>query len=140
MVNKKGWLRIVEASVAILIILSVILVVAQRKSVPSGDDLSNTITPLLEEIAKNTTLREKIIASDNKASESAITEFLSRRIYNQGIGYNVRVCGYRDLCALEKYPEDAKGDIYSGSRIISSALGASELQPKKVEIFLWFRK
>jgi hypothetical protein len=140
MVNKRGWLRIVEASVAILIILSVILVVAQKKSTLSENDLSETITPMLEEIAKNATLREQIIANNNVASENTLREFVSRRISNNGLGYNVRVCGYRDMCALGKYPEDAKGDIYSGSRIISSALNAPQLQPKKVEIFLWFKK
>jgi hypothetical protein len=95
---------------------------------------------MLEEIAKNTTLREQIIASDDKASETILREFVSKRITNNDWGYNVRVCGYKDLCALDKYPEDAKGDIYSGSRIISSALNAEQLQPKKVEIFLWFKK
>lgn len=140
MVNKKGWIRIVEASIAILIILGVILTVVQiRKSTTRSSELSSDITALLDEIAKNATMRDKII-TDNTASteaEGMIKAFLAREIRDPSIGYGVVICQSDALCALDPYPEGISGNLYAGSRIISSSLRETGSGPKRVSIFLW---
>jgi hypothetical protein len=139
MVNKKGWIRIVEASVAIVIIFSVILSVVQIRRNVSEQDLSESITPFLEEIAKNSTMRAKII-SDNNASneaENAVRGFLSSNIKDPNIGYDVMICKSDELCGLEKYPLGISGNLYAGSRIISATLTDVGEGPKKLSIFLW---
>ncbi|MCU0641985.1 MAG: hypothetical protein MUF61_00165 [archaeon] len=140
MVNKKGWLRIVEATVAIMLILTIILIVAERKKTTSENDISESVTPLLEEIARNATLRDNIMTKDSASVEAEIAKTLLIKIDNPDIGYDVRVCDYKQICALDSYPETAKGDIYSGERIISSALGSADIQPKKVVVFIWLKK
>lgn len=142
MVNKRAWIRIVEASVAIMIILAVILTVSQTKKTAVDRDLSVVITPILDEIAKNTSFREAII-KDNETSDKAeimLTEFLEQKIKNPNIGYALKICGYKELCGLDDYPDDASGNIYADERIISSTLTTQGSGPRKVEIFMWFRE
>ncbi len=139
MVNKKGWLRIVEASIAILIIMAVLLIVSQRTIVSTQTDLSNRITPMLEEIAKNVTMREKVINDTNESdyAETMLREFIGQRLKDPNIGYDLKICNYQDVCGLNTYPKDAKGNVYSAGRIISSTLTSEGTGPKKVQIFLW---
>jgi hypothetical protein len=142
MVNKRGWLRIVEASIAILIIMAVLLIVSQRTAVRTQTDLSVMITPILEEIAKNVTLREVVINDNNESnySEMVLRGFIAQRLKDPNIGYDLKICNYQDVCGLDTYPKDAKGNVYSGGRIISSTLDTEGTGPKKVQIFLWMRE
>ncbi len=137
MVNNKGWLRIVEATVAILIIFAVVLSLSISRSGTAETDLSDNINPLLEEIAKNNSMREKIISAPAEAEE-LIRTFISLRIREPNVGYDVRVCDVDRVCGISSYPQDISGNIYAGSRLISSSLTAGT-EPKKVTIFLWFR-
>ncbi|MCX8158721.1 MAG: hypothetical protein N3D20_00265 [Candidatus Pacearchaeota archaeon] len=142
MVNKKGIVRIIEASVAILIILSVVLVVSERKKLQIESDLSERITPLLEEIAKNGSMREAIIRDNetNNDAENLVMDFLKQRIKETFIGYNVTICNYTLVCGLRTYPTEAKGNIYSGERVISTTLENRQFNPKKIKIFLWIKR
>jgi len=137
MVNRKGIIRIIEASIAVLIILTAIISVSLTKKAIVEKDLSGTINPLLEEIAKNSTLREEIIMNNGNSTEK-ILNFLSRRIREPSIGFDAKVCEINDACSLNRYPSNITGDVYAGSRLISSGLIGGE-QPKRVSIFLWIK-
>jgi len=133
--NKKGWLRIVEAALAILIIFGVLLtVVGTRQIILNGQDLSALIPPLLEEISKNVTLREKIISNDSSAIID-INFYLKERIKQPYLNYAVKICIPTEVCSLESYPTNARGDVFAAERIISSTL--TQYNPKKIKIFLW---
>lgn len=133
MVNKRGWLRIVEASIAILIILGVLISVNSGNNNTSSEDLSEKITPLLEEIASNYTLRESVVQNSANESEKQILEFLKTKITNPSVDYTVRVCLIEDsTCALETYPSQ---EVFVQERVISSVLG--NISPKRVKIFMW---
>ncbi len=138
MVNKRGWIRIVEASISILIIFAVILSLYQGRRVSSQSDLSDSITPLLEEIAKNNSLRDEIITKGENANQS-IRQFVSSRIREPNINYTVRVCEMNEVCGIVDYPIDISGNVYAGSRLISASLKAGA-QSKKVAIFLWLKR
>lgn len=133
--NKKGIFRIIEASIAILIIFGVILtiLIARKPSIEEG--LSDKIGPLLEEIAKNNTMREEIIGKEEHFANVTIMNFLGTKI-ESNIGYGVRICKPDETCGLN-YPENAKGNVYVGSRVISSVLG--EAEAKRLSIFLWVK-
>lgn len=139
MVNKKGIIRIIEASFAILIIFSVILYSFERKAAVSDKTISDLVSSTLEEAAKNTILRTEIINEDSKKAENALRDFAGIRVNNPRLGYDVRICDYQNVCPLDKYPEDAKGNIYSGERIISASLGSEITQIKKIKMFVWER-
>lgn len=139
MVNKRGWIRIVEASIAVMIIFSVIIFVTQKRQTQSEQNFSENLQSLLEEVAKNATLRENIIKNPNTNEvEIMIKNFLATRMDSSYLAYDIRVCPTNDVCGLSKYP-DTKGDIYSEERVVSSTLSAASLSPKKVKIFMWFK-
>lgn len=126
-------MRIVEASIAILIIIGVVLVVVVKRSPSQEADVSAIIPSLLEEISKNISLREDIVR-DSVVGEERVLSFLEVRIKNPALGYSARVCGSDEICGLKSYPKEAR-EIYSSERIISSTL--QSYAPKKVKIFLW---
>jgi hypothetical protein len=142
MVNKKGWIRIVEASISILIILSVILLIAERRQSTAERDLSERITPLLEEIAKTSTLREFILRDSelSDTAEKAVMAHLAKKIRESSIGYALRICDYGKICGLENYPKDAAGEVYAQGWVISTALSGAGTGPKNLKIFIWVKK
>jgi hypothetical protein len=133
MVNNRGWLRIVEASIAILIIFSVLLIINNRNQFPQDDDLTRLITPMLEEIARNVTLREKIV-NQGVAVEPELRIFVGNRIKQSTIKYDVVICNIDTICSLATFPQDAES-MYASERVISSTLNT--YGPRKVKIFLW---
>jgi len=141
--NEKGIIRIIEASAAILIIFIVILTFSMTKKTSTEKDLSESITPLLEEIAKNNTMREMIIDTNltdvvgTNETIKTIKEFLLSRV-DTNIGRDVRICEIGEVCGMNSYPTNITGNVYAGSRIISSSLTSAT--PKRISIFLWFKK
>lgn len=144
--NKKGIIRIIEATIAIVIILGVILVVSSTRRVALESDMTGTINSLLEELSRNDTLREEIVInydlsksatdSPNKEIIKDVKDFLDGRITNKAaFDYAVRVCHPDYACGLEPYPDNAAGDVFANSRTLSSTL--SEFSPKRVKLFLW---
>lgn len=134
MVKNKGWLRIVEASIAILIIFSVLLIINSRQNFNQDDgDLTGMITPILEEIARNVTLREKIVEQGPSVEEELRT-FVGQRITQSTIRYEVAICEIEEICSLAAYPRDTDS-VYASERVISSTLNT--YNPRKVKIFLW---
>jgi len=137
MVNTKGIIRILEASAAILIIFIVVLTLSMTRKASTERDLSESITPLLEEIAKNNTLRAEIIEGSSTIDQT-IEAFLRERINESNIGYNFTICNISQVCSLTRLPDEIVGNVYAGSRIISSSLESAT--PKRISIFLWFKK
>ncbi len=136
--NKNGIIRIVESTIAILLIFIVLLVIFVKDKQTETEDLTALISPLLEEIAKNNDLREKVINNPSQA-EIEINDFLKSGIIRIDLGYTTKVCELSDLCSLINFPETRDGNIYSKERIISTYLGndLNNLRMKKVKIFLW---
>lgn len=140
--NRKGIIRIIEASAAILIIFIVVLTFSMTRKASTEKDLSERINPLLEEIAKNNSMR-KIIISTNLTNASKnvtvkmITDFLDLRV-EPNIGREANVCEVEDVCGMGGIPKNITGNIYAGSRIISSSL--RDDASKRISIFLWFTK
>lgn len=136
MVGRRGILRILEASIAVLIIFTVIISFAMLRRQTTERDLSEMIAPLLEEAAKNNTLREEIISNSPNASEN-ILKLVESRIKEPNLNYSVRICEISDVCGIE-YPRGIPGNLYAGSRVISSSL-TSGAGSKRVSIFLWYK-
>ena len=142
MVNKRGWIRIVEASIAILIIASSVFIIYRGVVVNKEFDLTQIITPILEEIGKNITLREKILSYQPSSGEEIppeIRDFVSARIKKPYLNYTIKICdpNFLNGCALENYPENARSGVYADERIISGTVTQKQFSPKKIKIFLW---
>lgn len=137
-INKRGWIRIVEASLAILIVLGVLIVINGGNKSTKTVDLTEKIAPLLEEIASNETLREKIVNSNDANLDSVqneVMKVLAKRIDNPLLGYAVKICPVADnFCSLSPLPKE---EIYVGERIVSSTL--NQINPKRLKLFIWIK-
>ena len=126
--KKKGWLRIVEAFIAIALIASVLVIVYVRSIEKSdkSEEISKLQTAILEEVASDPVLRNAVINFDNET----VINFVKTRVppaYNS----TVRICEINDICNLNQYKENT----YSSERIISGTLVI--YNPKKLKIFMW---
>ena len=128
--DKKGFLRIVEASISIFIIMGVLFVFfnQQKAQVQEGADLSERAREILEEASKNITLREAVLAGDN----DTLNNFFEVKIPETYLSFEVRICDVDAVCGKSEFRE---GNIYSGERVISSTI--NELGPKKIRLFIW---
>ena len=133
MVGKRGIIRVIEASLAILIIAGAVLLLYSRTQTSQEEDLTRTLFPILEEISKNNTLRDKIVSGDAQSIQ-LINSIVDEKIKNPSLNYSVYICNRNELCNLKAYPNTAN-NIYSAERIISSTLRS--FNPKKIKIFLW---
>lgn len=147
MVNRKGWLRIVEASIAILLIASAMLIFANRNSISSRQDyLQDSINPILEEIAKNSSLRTNVLEYNLAANEADNTNnltlyslglFVKSRLSGQNVGILVRICPTNQTCPLKDYPSEAKSGVFTDERIITTNPIQNDFSPRKIKVFVW---
>lgn len=140
--NKKGWIRLIEAFMAILLLISVLVIVIDYKQSEIKNDPS-TIYPaqefILRTIELNDSLREEIINSDIPLLSNE-TNFPSGilEIIDSNIPSNIRcvskICGVLDYCEL--FGEDeVKTNIYTESIFISSIPG--NYDSKQLKLFCW---
>lgn len=147
MVSKKGWLRIVEAFISVLIVFGAILTVTLTNRAPA-QSVCGSVPTLLEEIAQREELRVAVL----EGKEESIKQFLEQRINNPSLNYEVKIC--RACLAEEKNPCSPEEllcthtqsgidytEICAGERVISdsvsTASGKQQFAPKKLKVFLF---
>lgn len=148
MVNKKGWLRILEAGIAILLIFGVVLIIAtQRGTKVSSQDFTQETKSILEEIAKNNSLRSQVLKYDLTQSETSssnaqilsnLRTFIGSRIRQTYLEFEIKICDPSKNCYLDPYPDTE--NIYTSDRIISTNPDESLFKPKRIKIFIWTKK
>lgn len=140
--NKKGWIEIVEAFVAILLIAGVLLIVINKYN-PGQQDLServyNAEISIIREIQLNIAMRAEIVAlSVPKAWEDSdfppdVKSLITARTPNY-LECVAKICDTSDPCYLSSY---SKKDTYAQAGIIST--GAQSQYPTSVQLklFCW---
>ncbi len=135
--NKRGWLRIVEASIAIILVLSVLFVLFNRTRELREPDLSERARSILEEIANNGTLRDMIL-SDDPNKQALLTEVIRNRYITESyLDFEVRICTLKEVCGKSTY---TPGNVYAAERVISVVIGKENYNPKKVRLFIWYKQ
>jgi len=145
MKNKKGWIRIVEAVVAVLLIVGVVLFV-MNKGYLEKEDISTKVykaqLSILREIEAEDNLRDDILAvevSDLPVGWGAFEENglidVKNRILNRLPNYlscEAKLCDMYDLCGFDN--NDQK-DIYAQSVGITAT---NEIySPRQLKLFCW---
>ena len=123
--NKKGIIKIIEASIAILIVASILFINYNKEIVSETPDYSENARDILEELANNVSLRGEVLDNGN------VDSFIDSKLPTH-LNYEVRICDVNAACGISSLPN---GDVYSAERIISSNLDT--YNPKKVRLFLW---
>ncbi len=148
MKNKKGWIKILEAFISILIVISVILIVYNNKS-SENEDLSSKINPIemsiLRDVQLDTNLREKILLINSSSLPVKWEEFDSYGLSEVKEKINAQVPSNLEcvakLCVLEEYICDldtySDKDIYAQS--ISITANSDIYSPKQLKLFCYVR-
>lgn len=125
-------MRILEATISIVLILSALAILSSKQEVREEKDLAEMLPKILDEIARNQTLRKDIILNNPD-----LNTFVGKRINNPSLDFAVKICALDETCVLDNFPEDVGGDIFASERVVSAVIDSPDFVPKKVKIFLW---
>ena len=130
--DTKAWLRIVEAFIAILIVIGVVLVVLSNKS--SGSSISESVyerqRQILNIISKNNNLRGFVLSENNTEINSAILDMVPA-----SWEYTTEICDLNEICNSGQTPNDK--EVYVTEVVITSTL--TQYSPKKLRFFVWMK-
>jgi len=128
--NKRGFLRILEAFIAVIMLLTVLLVVVVQQQ-PADDGAEAEIRSLqrhiLNVVNQDLDIRAEILNNDTSGVNNTI-ESLLPSVYN----YSVRVCPLNEICSLGYFLDT---DVFVDQTVISANL--TEYDPKLLKIFFW---
>ena len=138
--NKRGWIRIVEALIAILLIAGFLILVLDSQQNGKKDISSKvyvTENAILREVQSNNTYREDILGIEETSVEfenfnDNLKEHINNRIPNY-LNCTGKICdfGYDPVCNIDSL----KKDIYVRSVMI--ATDSTIYKPKLLKIFCW---
>lgn len=138
--NKHGWIRVVEAFVAVLIILGLVLVILDggyiKKDDPS-EDIYTIENSILREVQNNDTLRQEIFVaivpvSTNDPNFPALTNETINTKKPTYLNCGAKICYLNSECL---FFTDVKRSVYSRSVIIST--NQSDFEPRKLSLFCY---
>ena len=125
--DKKGWLRILEAFIAVILIAIVLIVIISRQNGEgNADEIYKLQKTILNEVAKNNELRQAVL----DGNITPVNESISERI-PKIFDLEVKICEVDEVCAPSIYREE----VYAEEIVIMGTLG--EYSPKKLKLFMW---
>lgn len=135
MVNKRGWIKVMEVVVAVTIFSVVLLVIysQQAETVDSKEAINILQKRILNEISFGDNLRELIMVND----EINLKEYFRDEI-PINYDYEFRICDMsKDVspCKMYDYSEIYDKEIYVENIIIAGNM--TEYNPKFVNLFMW---
>ena len=138
---KRGWVKIFEATIAILIVMSVLLITTV-KQIDNGtknyeDEIYQIQNNALNKISINQCLRGKIIdANRTKSTESqqAIENMIFSEIPDN-FNFEIKICEINKVCPIDNYASHNGQNIYAQDKAISG--NESEYAPLKIKLFMW---
>lgn len=130
MKNKKGWIKIAEAFIAVVLIATVVITLYTRQPTRTSNEvIIRTESSLLSEIAQSEDMRTAVLRGSGEDITN-IENFIQQRIPGN-LNFTIKICVPDDICGIDQY----RKEIYADDRIISSTL--HEYDPKKLKIFMW---
>ncbi len=138
MINKKAWIRIIEAFVAILLISIFLLIILNQNHIEKKDfssEIYENQVSILTEIELNSSLRNEILGLTNLPVKwTNFPEDIRKKINEKKLDYLIceaKICVSGSEC-LEEF--GAK-DIYVKSVIITANL--TDYKPRQLKLFCW---
>jgi hypothetical protein len=140
--NKKGWIRILEATIAVLIVTSVLVLVYTRqteKTIDASEYIYSIQKEILDELSSNLSLRAAVLANDSSVNRDFLNVFVSSKI-PVAFGSRLLVCELSVPpipCKLNStdFLETRDYDLFVLETVISANL--TDYSPKKVKLFVW---
>lgn len=139
--NRKGWVKVLEVFVSILLIMGVIFFTLNKGYVRKNlsDEVSEMELSILKQIQVNNSLREIVL---NAEIPSNFTDFNSSELLQiknlvdksklSNLDCQTKICSLEEICITD---EDTNKEIYAESVVISANLNI--YSPRQLKIFCW---
>lgn len=152
MKGKKGWIRIMEATIAVIIVSGVMLTIYSDSNdygVTVEEYSKSLQTEILTNIVSNENLRLNVLnvlVDDLTDSNFTVVDDYVKDKVPQGFGYLLRICdlGSSDnFCKMSSdvYISTLDKNVYAKEAIVSAEVGGGGgdeiYHPKKVKIYFW---
>jgi len=140
--NKRGWVRLLEAFIAIVLLTSVLVVVSKTNSSPRNElqeRISIIQTSIIRDIQLNEELRAAILSvnvADPVEWEDFETSGLSgvkeriEKLAPKDMECSAQICEINNPCSLK---DVSKKEVYAKSGIISADLNT--YSPRQIKMF-----
>ena len=131
--NKKGFIRILEAIFAIMLIMGAVLIIISNNLQTSdiSEEAYEKQRYILEIISNNEGMRNEIIKEGNLGKTN---EFIKKTMPSSW-KYSVCVTSVDQICSPGDVPNDK--ELYVSETIISSSLTEKYSVAKKLRLFIW---
>jgi len=138
--NCRGWIKIVEAFIAILLIAGTLLIVINQGYI-GRTNISSKIyemeVSVLREIELNDMLRNEILAVSLPTKWDEFPANVKNKIKNRIPDYlecTAKICEMDKICALDEYVDK---DVYVQSVAITANL--ETYNPRQLKLFCWVK-
>jgi hypothetical protein len=142
--NKRGWMRILEATIAVLLVTGVLLFVYSEHNLsPPGIDnyVSNLQKKILKDISLNWTRRNFVLNDSILNVDSfefqQINSFVNQSIAQPPFNYSLKICNLGSPCNMNSdvFQNTLSYEIHSEEIVISANI--TKYNPRKVRLFVW---
>lgn len=141
--NKRAWIKIVEAFIAILLIAIVLLILVNKGGFNKEDNAERIYEielSILREIQTNTELRADILAVSSTPMEWDDPNFplrIKNKIISRLPNYldcEAKICALNETCSLVKPIEK---DVYSQAIAVTVNVDSGSFNPRQLRLFCW---
>lgn len=143
MKNKRGWIRIVEAFLSVLLITVVLIIVVNQQSAQKNDPSSKMYDYeiyIIRGLEFNDTIRNEIVSISNSilpltSGQSAFPQDVINQIANatpSSLLCAAQICNTNSIC---NFGQKIDRDVYAQRVFITSSL--QSYSPKQLKIFCW---
>jgi len=140
--NKRAWIRILEATVGVMIVSSVLIVVYSNQEVDrvtSEEYIFNLQKRILADISSRADLRKAVL--DGSAGNISYVENYTAERIPTSFSHSIRICelgNLTDFCNLDEtiFLDTVGKNVYAEEIVISSDFEMG-YNPKKVKLFIW---
>ena len=143
MKNKKGWIRLVEAFIAIILIGGILSIVIGERSVEKdfSSEVYNKENLILKKIQLNDTLRTSILSVDAESLPVSLDDFpidIKNEINGKipaDLNCFAKICALNDICLFPELGEENDVEVYAKSIVI--AADDVTYAPRQLKLFCW---
>jgi hypothetical protein len=135
--TKRGWIRILEATISIMIISSVFIMLYTKQPQP---DYSGEIEAIHEQIIMDIYSQKNLRLNVLNDNIDALNNFARTKIPPH-LNFSIAICQLSEPCNLnpEIYKSIYDKEIFVEETIISAEIGqdSASINPKKIRLFIW---
>ncbi len=133
--QKRGWMRILEAVIAILILASVLIYFTVKNQVDTQNKqavqrIIDLQANILQDIASNSTLRNATLQNDTVMLRNFIEFNLDR-----SLNFSIGICLINETICPPVPTITTRSDVFVDERIVSSTL--DNYNPKLLRLYVW---